>query len=488
MVATRSTCSEEDVEKNAHGDTDVSSDEHGTRAWPRSFTGEVDMERPIKEEAEEQQRPTDEATRPSGLVATLSRTISRRSAASSWQDPGPPPDGGLQAWTQVFCVHMTILTTFGYMTSFGVFQTYYQNTLDVSPSTISWIGSVQLFLLFGIGTFSGRATDAGLFKPVYVAGAVFQMIGIFGQAQATTFWQLFLAQALCIGIANGLQFCPALALISTYFARKRAFAMGIAAVGSCTGGIVFPIIVQQLLPRAGYAWTVRVIGFLMLFSNVIAITFLRTRLPPRKSGPLVEWGAFKEAPYTLYCVAMFFNFWGLYFVFFYIGSYGRNVLGVSYQESINLLLTIVAVGILFRLLPNYFADRIGSLNTLIPFCYLCGILMFGWIGIRSTSGLYVFGAIYGCGSACIQGLWPATIASLNKVPDMKKAGIRMGMAFSVVSIACLTGAPLGGALIQQRGGDYLYAQIWGGMCFFIGATLLVVTRWSVVGWDPKGRI
>lgn len=30
----------------------------------------------------------------------------------------------------------------GYINSFGLFQTYYASTLDLPPSTISWIGSV----------------------------------------------------------------------------------------------------------------------------------------------------------------------------------------------------------------------------------------------------------------------------------------------------------------------------------------------------------
>ena len=150
---------------------------------------------------------------------------------------------------------------------------------------------------------------------------------------------------------------------------------------------------------------------------------------------------------------------GLYFTFFYIGSYGRDILGVSYSESIDLLLTVVCVGFIFRLLPNYFADRIGTLNVLIPFAYLCGIMMFAWIGVRSVAGLFVFAAIYGSGSAGIQSLFPALFNSLSKHPDLQKAGVRMGMAFSLVSFAVLTGAPLGGALIQARNGDYLYAQM-----------------------------
>lgn len=45
---------------------------------------------------------------------------------------------------------------------------------------------------------------------------------------------------------------------------------------------------------------------------------LRTRLPPRKSGPLVEWGAFKEPSYVLFTFGVFLLYWTLYFAFFYV--------------------------------------------------------------------------------------------------------------------------------------------------------------------------
>jgi MFS family permease len=185
---------------------------------------------------------------------------------------------------------------------------------------------------------------------------------------------------------------------------------------------------------------------------------------------------------------MFFSFWGLYFAFFYIGSYGRNVLGVSYQQSINLLLVQICMGFIFRLLPTYYADKIGSLNVLTPFAFICGIMMFGWIGIRSVGALYVFAVIYGSASAVLQALWPAIIGSMSKVPDPQKAGVRMGMAFTIVSFSSFTGPPLAGALIQVNHGDYTYANIWAGTSFFIGGSLLIATRFALVGWDWKARI
>ncbi|KAK4539681.1 hypothetical protein LTR36_010444 [Oleoguttula mirabilis] len=417
---------------------------------------------------------------------SLTRTLTAKSTSSSWQDPGPPPDGGRQAWTQAALLHLTIFSTFGYTTSFGSFQTYYEGTLGLSPSTISWLGSLQIFLLFFIGTFSGRALDAGLFRPVYITGSILQIIGVFTTSVATKYWQLILSQGVCMGIANGLHFCPTMGLASTYFVKKRSLVLGIGALGSCTGGVVFPILIQQLLPKIGFGWTVRIIGFIMVATNVITISFYRTRLPPRKSGPIVEWAAFKELPYLLYCVASFLYFWGLYFAFFYVGSYGRDRLGMSYGDSINLLLTMVCVGFIWRLLPNWFADRVGPLNMIIPFVFLCGIMMFAWTGVTTPATLYVFAGIYGCGSAGIQSMYPATLASLTS--DLSKAGVRMGQCFTIVSFACLTGPPLAGALIQQNDGDYLYAQIWAGTSFLLGGFFLIAARIAKVGWRLKCRI
>ncbi|ORX97753.1 major facilitator superfamily domain-containing protein [Clohesyomyces aquaticus] len=454
--------------------------ERGLRSWPSTRDDEI--VRAISGE-DTRQSPLSKEEHPSGLAKVLSRI-----SAAPTVDPGPAPDGGTTAWIQVFCVHLTIFNTFGFFTAFGVFQTYYQTTLGIEPSTISWLGSIQVFLLFSLGTFTGRATDAGLFRPVYIVGAIFQIVGIFTMAECTKLWQLFLSQAVCLGIANGLQFCPSMALVSTYFVKKRAFALGITALGSCTGGVVFPVIVQQCLPTLGFAWTIRIMGFIMLALNLITIALYRTRLPPRKTGPIVDWESFKDAPYSIFCAAMFFCFWGLYFAFFYIGAYGRDVLGVSYQQSINLLLVQVCMGFIFRLLPTYFADKIGALNVLIPFAFICGIMMFGWIGVHSVGSLYVFAVVYGSGAAVIQALWPAVIGSCSKVHDLKKVGVRMGMAFTIVSFSSFTGPPLAGALIQQAGGSYTYANIWAGTSFLVGGVLLVATRVALVETNWRARI
>ncbi|KAF1984358.1 MFS general substrate transporter [Aulographum hederae CBS 113979] len=431
-------------------------------------------------------RKSTEAKPPAIQRTFLSRILSGRSTVSC-KDPGPPPDGGLTAWTQAAMAHLVLCSTWGYISSYGVFQSYYVTYLDATPSSISWVGSLQIFLLFFVGTASGRATDAGLFKPVLLIGMFLQLFGVFMTSLSTKYWQLILAQGVCTGLGNGLQFCPTMSLLSTYFSTHRNIAIGIAASGSAVGGVIFPAIVQQLLPTIGFGWTVRVLGFVMMAMSGTAAFFLKQRLPPRKSGPLIELSAFKETTYLLYCVGMFLNFWGLYFAFYYVGAFGRSIIGIPYSDSISLLMVMNGIGLIGRLIPNFVADsKTGPLNTIIPFTFISSIMIFSWSGVSSRGELWAFACIYGLFSAGIQSLFPATLASLTT--DLKKAGVRMGMCFSVVSVACLTGPPLAGALIQIGNGDYLYAQMWAGSSMALGGLTLMAARVAKTGFKFKVKI
>jgi nitrate/nitrite transporter NarK len=40
-----------------------------------------------------------------------------------------------------------------------------------------------------------------------------------------------------------------MAVLSTYFDKKRGLAIGIAASGAATGGLVFPSMARELIPR-----------------------------------------------------------------------------------------------------------------------------------------------------------------------------------------------------------------------------------------------
>ncbi|KAL1962340.1 hypothetical protein VTN77DRAFT_9753 [Rasamsonia byssochlamydoides] len=194
----------------------------------------------------------------------------------------------------------------------------------------------------------------------------------------------------------------------------------------------------------------RVVGFIMLGTHIPSVLFFQSRLPPRKTGALVEWAAFKEVPYMAFILSFFFNFWGLYFVFLYIGTSARDRVGIA--DSINLVMVLNGVGVVGRIVPNLVGDRLtGTLNLLVPCSFAAAILVYCWAAVKTATGLWVFTVIYGIIAAAAQSLFPATATVL--VTDLRKAGTRVGMVLTVVSFATLTGPAIEGALIQcNRGG------------------------------------
>ena len=145
------------------------------------------------------------------------------SSESSSTQPDQVPDGGFTAWVQVALTHIVFFNTWGVANGYGIFQQYYTQTLGESESSVAWIGSVQVFLLFLVGVVAGRLTDGGHFRVVFAFGVFLQLLGLFMTSLATKYWQIFLSQAVCLGIGNGFTFCPALAILSQYFKKKPSY-------------------------------------------------------------------------------------------------------------------------------------------------------------------------------------------------------------------------------------------------------------------------
>lgn len=53
------------------------------------------------------------------------------------------------------------------------------------------------------------------------------------------------------GLATSLTFTPSVAAIGHWFNKKRGNATGIAATGGAFGGIVFPLLLENLIPKIG---------------------------------------------------------------------------------------------------------------------------------------------------------------------------------------------------------------------------------------------
>lgn len=138
-----------------------------------------------------------------------------------------------------------------------------------------------------------------------------------------------------------------------------------------------------------------------------------------------------------------------------------------------------------RLIIPLIADRIGPLNVQVPIFFIWCIVAFCWLAVKDVTGYYVFSCFFGAASGAVQSLIPTCFASLT--PKLSMTGARMGIGFSIVSIAALTGPPIGGALQVADGQSFMASQIWAACVMVIGFCLLLTARVKKVGWALKGR-
>lgn len=191
-------------------------------------------------------------------------TVPQQTPDAKPAGPSPPPNGGIVAWTQVAGGFMLFFNTWGLLNTFGVYQTYYESgrLFHANSSDISWIGAVQSFMLLLTGLLSGPIFDRGYLRYLLVFGSFMVVFGHMMLSLCTELWQAMLAQGFAIGIGGGCLFVPAVAILPTYFTTKIGMAIGLAASGSSMGGIIYPIVFYRLIPQIGFAWSVRVLGFL----------------------------------------------------------------------------------------------------------------------------------------------------------------------------------------------------------------------------------
>ncbi|KAH7188607.1 major facilitator superfamily domain-containing protein [Fusarium flagelliforme] len=392
-----------------------------------------------------------------------------------------PPDGGFRAWSQVFAVILINALAWGYPASFGVYQLYYEESLGLPSSQISWIGSCQTFLTFAFCAPAGRLADAGYTRETVALGSFLAILGTFMTSLCTQYWQIFLAQGVCTGIGLALLFMPAVTVLGSYFKAKKAFALALGATGTGLGSIIFPATLQYLIPQIGFPWAVRCAAFVALFMIVIANLMLKPYLPPRKSGPLMEWEAFRELPFILFVLGAFLNFYALYFGFFYINVYARNVIGFTSVEAVSLLLILNAMSIPARPIMGYLADNVlGPINTFIIGLAALSIMVYCWMGVKTAAGMYVFCVFFGFANGACQGTFVGANASLTK--DPRKMGTRFGMVQTISAFASLAGPPTAGAILDTSNGNFTYAQIWGGTVFLLAAIITSGSRIASTGW------
>lgn len=163
--------------------------------------------------------------------------------------------------------------------------------------------------MWALGPLYGRLLDTFGPAPVLYPCSLLCVFALCMTSLADEYYQIFLAQGLGFGIGAGGVFTAAMVCVGQWFVKRRGLALGIAACGSSTGGVIFPIFLNKIVSDVGFYGAIR---YTALFIGILlagSCFMVRSRLPRKawnKDAPWLDLSLFKERQFALYCLGAFF--------------------------------------------------------------------------------------------------------------------------------------------------------------------------------------
>ncbi|KAF6808285.1 riboflavin transporter MCH5 [Colletotrichum sojae] len=385
------------------------------------------------------------------------------------------------------------MSSFGFMQSIGTVQSFLQENqlTDYSSRDVGWITGVYNFLTMFLGIQTGPWMD--VFGPKYL-GPLAVMCAVpmfFLLAECKTYWQFMLCLGVLGGSGNAIATTVGIAVIGKLFHRRRGLALGISLSGSSTGGIIFPLVLRQILPTWGWRWSMRSLGLIVLvamclglaclspFPRLLATTSGRNEgSVHKKRSAAMDLSAFRSTAYSLIVGSIFlleFAIFGATAILPTLVSWA----GFPPESGYNMVAILNGLSSLGRILPGLAGDHFGHFNVLlymVIFTLACTAATLTAFGSTRIEALYAFSALWGFGTGSFLSLTPVCV---GKTCEAKDYGRYYGTMNFVISFALLLTMPIGGQMLESLGSTALsglYLAV-----VFVGGALVYAARSVMLG-------
>ncbi|KAK4195526.1 putative monocarboxylate transporter [Triangularia verruculosa] len=421
------------------------------------------------------------------------------------------PEGGFKAWTVAFGSWCAMTCGMGLVNSVGMFQALVATTVlpTYSNQAIGWIFGIFVFVSYFCGVQIGPVFDRHGPQGLMALGTVCLLVGIFTTAQCTEYYQFILAFSILTGAGCSLLFTPAIGAISHWFDKRRGTASGFAFVGSALGGVMWPLMMQSLVPKLGWPWALRIVGFVLLVLCVVSVLLCRSRLEIRQAKASSTWRDMLPDPrmfvdgtgaMAFTTAGVFFIEWAYFVPVSYIPSYYLARQGLAEDSdaggdaafAYQLLAIINGASCIGRYLPGYIADKAGRYNTMVVSIAICLVSVacfwlpdaLGQDGGGGAGLITGFAVLFGLVSGSNITLVPICLGQLCETHDY---GRYYATSYTVASLACLTGIPIAGGLVDM-GGQSDRRAYWRPLLFAIASYVgafgcFFWVRVRVKGWN-----
>ncbi|XP_071952848.1 monocarboxylate transporter 13-like [Antedon mediterranea] len=329
-----------------------------------------------------------------------------------------------RGWTVTIGGFCTYFMMFGFVQSFGVFYTSFQEEFQSSAEATGWIGSLTFCLLCSLSPISSMLFETFNHRIVICTGIAICTIGILASSFAPSIGFLYFSFSVLVGTGVNFIYTPVQQLVTCYFSTKccsRATSM--VQAGATVGMLVMTPVLQCMVTSVGWRNALRIEAALMFMICSMCTMWFEAPLviTPPSDGPhngdsdcfnmpnaikkqnksptnslhkIVD--MMRTLKYWFFMSAMFFAYLAASFISVYFVSIGESV-GLS-AEKAALLISVLGSGELCgRIICGLFGDHLPfqRVYMLVISSLIGTISLMCAIKINSVGGMVAFAICIG---------------------------------------------------------------------------------------------
>jgi sugar phosphate permease len=188
------------------------------------------------------------------------------------------------AWVVTAVTCLALLAAAGVRQSFGVFVQPLQQEFGWDRTAISVTAVLSMLLYGGLGPLVGRLADRYGPRLVLVASILLTGVGILASSTMSRIWQFHLYYGIITSIgAGGAATVTAAAMVSRWFAERRALVLGLTGAAMSAGQLLMLPLAARLELSYGWRWSFAGMG-LILVLLILPLIILFVRDDPADMG------------------------------------------------------------------------------------------------------------------------------------------------------------------------------------------------------------
>jgi len=335
--------------------------------------------------------------------------------------------------------------------------------------------SLSMLVFSACGPLVGWLFDRFGSRRIMPFGVIVLSIGVLSSSFISSLWHLYFCYGILMaaGVTH-IGFIPNVLIISNWFFRHRALALGIAHAGRGVGTLILIPLIQYAIQTVGWRNAYLLLGGLVFIVLFPLLTIFQrgsprekglTRLGDPDSASKSEGMEKRYGDPSLAEAIHSYRFWtlGILGIIRAAGFSGLFVHAVAFMDDVGyptiLAATILGLAAIFRagggIVGGFFSDRFGRESTFTVFSVLtfAGTSVLIFSNPESPILIYIFATLYGLGSG-----GTSTISSSLQADIFQ--GKNFGLIFGVIQTATGIGAALGPwltGLIYDTLGTYIPA-------------------------------